>query len=86
MSVGYGIMDTTTKGNQMESNQMMTEALELLHEDYKKDYTSDWSSARLSAYAFLFGATKSVVSKKKAKYLLEIVKEYLEEQEKTRSE
>ena len=65
----------------MEANEMMKEALELLHEDYKKEINPDWSSARLSAYSFLFGATSSVMSKKKAKYLLGIVKEYVGEKE-----
>jgi hypothetical protein len=69
----------------MRADEMMTEALTLLHEDYKKQ-RADWASTRLSAHSFLFGATMSVMSKKKAKYLLELVKEYLEEQEKTRSE
>lgn len=69
----------------MEANEMMKEALELLHEDYKKETSDDWSSARLSAYSFLFGATSSVMSKKKAEYLLEIVKEYVGEKEENRN-
>jgi hypothetical protein len=63
----------------VNANEMMKEALTLLHEDYKKENNPDWASARLSAYAFLFGATASVISKKKAKYLLEIVEEYVKE-------
>jgi hypothetical protein len=70
----------------MKANEMMTEALTLLHEDYKKDYKGvDWASTRLSAYSFLFGATLSVMSKKKAKHLLEVVKQYVDEQEKARN-
>ena len=65
---------------------MMKEALTLLHEDYKKGYrTADWSATRLSAYAFLFGATLSVIDKKQAKHLLEVVEQYVNEEEKARN-
>jgi hypothetical protein len=69
----------------MKPEEIMTEALTLLHEDYKKGYNADWSATRLSAYAFLFGATSSVISKKKAKHLLEATKQYVDEQEKARN-
>jgi len=70
----------------MKADEMMKEALTLLHEDYKKDYKgSDWSATRLSAYAFLFGATLSVIDKKQAKHLLTVVEQYVDEQGKARN-
>jgi hypothetical protein len=70
----------------MKADEIMKEALTLLHEDYKKGYNADWSATRLSAYAFLFGATLNVIEKKQAKHLLEVIKQYVDEQEKARNE
>jgi 6-phosphogluconate dehydrogenase len=69
----------------MKADEMMKEALTLLHEDYKKGYNADWSATRLSAYAFLFGATLSVIDKKQAKHLLTVVEQYVDEQGKARN-
>jgi hypothetical protein len=69
----------------MKPEEIMKEALTLLHEDYKKGYNADWSATRLSAYAFLFGATLSVVDKKQATHLLQVVELYVDEQEKARN-
>jgi 6-phosphogluconate dehydrogenase len=68
----------------MKPEEIMKEALTLLQEDYKKEY-KDWESARRSAYAFLFGATLSVIEKKQAEHLLEVIKQYVDEQEEARN-
>lgn len=70
----------------MKADEMMKEALSILHEDSKKEFdTASWSSTRLSAYAFLFGATLTVIKKKQAKHLLEVIKQYVDEEQKARN-
>lgn len=69
----------------MKTNQLLNEAIELLHDDFKKA-GSEFVSARLSAYAFLFGVATYEISEKRAKEMLKLVKEYVAGEEKARGE
>lgn len=75
MSVGYARLETVRKDNQMESKEMLEEALDLLTEKNLAK-GEKWGTARLLAFSAMYGMLGHKVSKKHAEFVLQIAKEW----------
>lgn len=75
MSEGYARLELM-KGNEMESKEMLDQALELITQKNQAK-GDDWAKARLLAFSAMYGMLGHKVSKNQAKVVLEIAEEWV---------